>query len=148
MSLGEWHLITLSNGLYSLISPVVLLNSYNCFNFFVSLKQIVWTKGNFLFNCTVFCPVRFSFVVVLSDSLTFICEETSNIVSLFIPSEVFQECALSDLCLLWFRKPPFTLFAVCRTGFLTYSCAVKDAVFGSGLTESLFLNQMKIKRNF
>lgn len=80
----------------------------------------------------------FSFIVVLSDSLAFICEETINIVSLSIPSETSQGCALSDLCLLLFRKPPFALFAVYRTGFLTYSCAVKDAVFDSGLTESLF----------
>lgn len=69
------------------------------------------------------------------------------ILSLYPSFRDLSGCTLSDMCLVWFRKPPSTLFAVYRTGFLTCSCAVKDAVFESGLTESLFfffLNQMKI----
>lgn len=108
----------------------------------------VWSKGNFLFNCTVFCPVWFSFILVFSDSLTFICAETSNNVSLSLSLQKFQKCSLSDLSPLCFRKPPFMLFAVYRTGFLTYSCTVKDAVFCCIWFVShwncLFLNQRMI----
>lgn len=103
-------------------------------------------KGNLLFSCTVFCPVWFFFIVVLSDTLTFICEETCNIVTVH-PFKDLWGCTLSDMCLVWFRKPPSTLFAVYRTGFLTCSCAVKDAVlFDSGLTESL-LTKWRGKKN-
>lgn len=70
------------------------------------------------------------------------------ILSLYPSFRDLSGCTLSDMCLVWFRKPPSTLFAVYRTGFLTCSCAVKDAVFESGLTGSLcFFNQMKIKKN-
>lgn len=83
---------------YCLTSTAVFSKNYNYFNFFfVSLRQMVWMKGNLLFSCTVFCPVWFFFIVVLSDTLTFICEETCNIVTLSILSKIF-EVALSLTC--------------------------------------------------
>lgn len=83
---------------YCLTSTAVFSKNYNYFNFFfVSLRQMVWMKGNLLFSCTVFCPVWFFFIVVLSDTLTFICEETCNIVTLSILSKIFED-ALSLTC--------------------------------------------------
>lgn len=53
----------------------------------------------FQLYCFLSCLI-FSFIVVLSDDLTCICEETCNIVTLSILSEIFQG-ALSLTCVLY-----------------------------------------------
>lgn len=84
---------------YSLTSLSVFSNSYNYFNFFFCIETDGMNDREFLFSCTVFCPVWFSFIIVLSDTLTFICEETCNIVALSIFQRSFRVHSLT--CVLY-----------------------------------------------
>lgn len=104
-------------------------------------------KGNLLFSCTVFCPVWFSFIVVLSDTLTFICEETCNIVTLSILSEIF-EGALSLTCVSYDLENHLPLCLQCiEQGFSHVHVLLKMQYLIQALLSNFF-NQMKIKKEY
>lgn len=101
-------------------------------------------KGNFFFSCTVFCPVWFSFIVVLSDTLTFICEETCNIVTLSILSEVFQG-VLSLTCVLYDLENHLPLCLQCiEQGFSHVHVLLKMQYLIQVLLSRSFFNQMHL----
>jgi len=85
--------------------------------------------------CSVVCLVQLFPHFIFPSSLTFICESTKYILSVFLPHGCSFKMFL-HLCPLFFT---YTIFhcTVYRTWFLTYSCAIKDAVLTNWLLQSV-----------
>lgn len=81
--------------------------------------------------CSVVCLVQLFPLFIFPSSLTFICENTKYILSVFLPHGCSFKMFL-HLCPLFFT---YTIFpcTVYGTWFLTYSCAIKDAVLTNWL---------------
>lgn len=99
MSFGEWLLITCSNGLYSLMSLLVFLNSYSCFSFCCFIKTDCMNQRDFPFQsyCFLSCLIflRCSFVWF---SNIYLWEKKKAILSLYPSLQRSFRDALSLTC--------------------------------------------------